>query len=77
MYKLFKKIKLLINIMNKVEEYLTNNSSQKLSVKSISKRTGLRTKQVTYLCYHSKLLRQVCPLEVGSLKTKIKVFTSI
>ena len=61
--------------MNLVEEYLTNNPTLKLSIKSISKRTGLRTKQVTYLCYHSKLLRQVEPLEVGSLKTKINVFT--
>lgn len=61
--------------MNKVEEYLKNNPNLKLSVKSLAKRTGLRTKQVTYMCHHSKLLRQIDPLEVGSLKTKMNTFT--
>tara|TARA_B100001094_G_C17996235_1_gene702776 strand:+ start:508 stop:699 length:192 start_codon:yes stop_codon:yes gene_type:complete len=63
--------------MNQVEEYLTNNPTLKLSVKSISKRTGLRTKQVTYLCYNSKFLRLVKPLEVGCLKYKMNTFTAI
>lgn len=63
--------------MNLVEEYLTNNPTLKLSVKSISKRTGLRTKQVTYLCYKSKLLRLVKPIEVGCLKYKMNTFTAI
>ncbi len=62
--------------MNKVEEYLISNPELKLSVKSISKRTSIKTKRVTYLCHHSNLLRQVNPLEVGSLKSKINVFTS-
>ena len=61
--------------MNKVEEYLKNNPNLKLSVKSLAKRTGLRTKQVTYMCHHSKLLRKIDPLEVGSLKTKMNTFT--
>lgn len=61
--------------MNKVEEYLKNNPDLKLSVKSLAKRTGLKTRQVTYLCYHSKLLRQIDPIEVGSLKTKMNTFT--
>jgi hypothetical protein len=61
--------------MNKVEEYLKNNPNLKLSVKSLAKRTSLRTKQVTYMCHHSKLLRKIDPLEVGSLKTKMNTFT--
>mgnify|MGYP003326721956 CR=1 FL=1 len=63
--------------MNQIEEYLINNRGLMLSVKSIAKRTGLKTKNVTYLCHKSKLLRQVDPLEVGSLKTKINTFTAI
>lgn len=59
-----------------VEECLISNPKIALSIKSISKRTGLRTKQVTYICHHSKKLRKIDPLEVGSLKTKLNVFTS-
>lgn len=63
--------------MNTVEEYLSNNKNLKLSVKSIAKRTGLRTRQVTFMCHHSNLIRKIDPLEVGSLKTKMNVFTAI
>ena len=63
--------------LNIVEEYFVSNPNLKLSVKSIAKRTGLRTKQATYLAHHSKMLRQVNPLEVGSLKTKMNVFAII
>lgn len=61
--------------MNKVEEYLKNNPELKLSVKSIAKRTGFKTRQVTYMCHHSTLIRQVDPIEVGSLKTVMNTFT--
>lgn len=63
--------------MNTVEEYLSNNKNLKLSVKSIAKRTGLRTRQVTFMCHHSNLIRKIYPLEVGSLKTNMNVFTAI
>ncbi len=63
--------------MNPVEEYLCNNKYYKLSVKSIAKRTGLKTKQVTYLCYHSNLIRKIDPMEVGSGKTTMNTFTFI
>ncbi len=62
--------------MNLVEAYLTTNPTLKLSIKSISKRTGLKRKVVTYFVFNSSLLRKVDPLEVGSLKSKINVFTS-
>lgn len=61
--------------MNIVEEYLYNNPKLKLSVKTIAKKTGLRTKQVTYLCYNSSKIRKVYPLEVGCLKKQINTFT--
>ena len=60
-----------------IEKCLTTVPGLALSVKSISKRTGLRTKQVTYICHHSKKLRKVYPMEVGSLKTKMNTFTAI
>ena len=60
-----------------VEECLSSVPELRLSVKSIAKRTGLRTKQVTYICHHSNKLRQVEPVEVGSGKTKINVFCSV
>ena len=63
--------------MNKVEEYLINNPHLKLSVKSISKRTFLKTKQVTYLCHHSKVLRQVNPSELGCGKFKFNTFCAL
>ena len=61
--------------MNTVEDFLYNNQDVKFSVRSIAKKTGLRTKQVTYMCYNSKKIRKIYPLEVGSLKNKINVFT--
>ena len=60
-----------------VEECLSSIPGLMLSVRSISKRTGLRTKQVTYICHHSNKLRQVEPMEVGSGKTKLNVFSAV
>lgn len=63
--------------MNCVEEYLTNNKDLKLSIRTLVKRTGLKKKQVLYMCCNSNLIRRVNPLEVGSLRYKINTFTSI
>ena len=63
--------------MNLVEEYLFNNPDVSLSTKSLSKRLNIKIKKVHYLCHNSKLLRKVKPLEVGSLKNKLNVFTLI
>lgn len=65
------------NNIESIEKCLENLPGIALSVKSIAKRTGLRTKQVTYICHYSKKLRKVNPIEVGSLKTKMNTFTSI
>ena len=64
------------NNIKAVEKCLTTVPGLALSVKSIAKRTGLRTKQVTYICHHSKKLRNINPMEVGSLKTKMNTFTA-
>ena len=65
------------NNIETVEKCLESVPGVALSVKSIAKRTGLRTKQVTYICHRSKKLRKVDPMEVGSLKTKMNTFTAI
>ena len=61
--------------MNVIEKYLSENKNLKLSIKSLSKKLNLKKKNVYYLCYNSKLLRKVNPLEVGSLAYKLNVFT--
>lgn len=60
-----------------VEKCLTTVPGIALSVKSIAKRTGLKTKQVTYICYNSNKIRKINPLEVGSLRNKMNTFTLI
>ena len=55
------------NNIESVEKCLTTVPGLALSVKSIAKRTGLRTKKV----------RKIDPMEVGSLKTKMNTFTAI
>ena len=60
-----------------VEKCLTSAPGLALSVKSIAKRTGLKTKQVIYICHHSKKLCKVNPIKVGSLKTTMNTFIAI
>ena len=66
-----------MEFIKKVENYLMENPNLKLSVRSISKRTGLRVRQVTYSCYKSKLIRKVNSYEVGSGKNSLNVFTYV
>jgi hypothetical protein len=66
-----------IETVETVENCLISIPGIALSVKSIAKRTGLRTKQVTYICYHSKNVRKVDPIEVGSKKNKMNTFIAI
>ena len=62
--------------MNLVEDYLIKNKELKLSTRTLSKRLNIKVKKVHYLCFNSKLIKQVDPLEVGYLGKKINVFTS-
>jgi len=62
-------------MINPVEEYLISNPHLKLSIKTLSKRLFLKTRQTCYLAYKSKYLRKIDPLEVGSRKFKTDVFT--
>lgn len=60
---------------NKVENLLCQNEGVKLSLKSISKRLKLKKRYVFFLIKNSGRIRQVDPLEVGSKKKEIMVFT--
>ena len=65
----------MTTITNPVEEYLSKNFNKKLSVKSLSKRLDLKRRVIVYLIHHSLKIRQVNPLEVGSMKTVSGVYT--
>ena len=61
--------------MNSVFALLNINPGLKLSVKSMSKRLGIKKKEVFYLCFKDSRIRRVKGLEVGSNKTNLSVFT--
>ena len=66
-----------VNEVNEVAEYLVNCPGLKLSIKSLSKRLNMKRRYVTYLAYNSSSVRKINPMEVGSLRTSITVFTAI
>ena len=65
----------MTTIANPVEEYLSKNTHKKLSVKSLSNRLELKRRVIVYLIHHSLKIREVNPLEVGSMKTVSGVYT--
>ena len=65
----------MTTITNPVEDYLSKNFNKKLSVKSLSKRLDLKRRVIVYLIHHSLKIREVNPLEVGSMKTVSGVYT--
>ena len=60
--------------MNPVYAYLNENKG-KYSVKSLSKRLGIKKKAVFYYCFKDPRIRRVSGIEVGSGKNKTSVFT--
>lgn len=62
-------------MINIVEEYFSKNPTIKLSIKKLKKKLNISTSKTYYLAMNSKLVRIVQPLEVGSNKKKIYVFT--
>jgi hypothetical protein len=61
--------------MNVVEEYLEKNSTKKLSISTLKQRLNITLKKVVFLIHESSHIRQVYPLEVGSLKNQLSVYT--
>jgi hypothetical protein len=61
--------------MNSVFSLLIGNPGIKLSVKSMSKRLGIKKKEVFYLCFKDPRIRRVSGKEVGTNKMNLSVFT--
>ena len=60
---------------NPVEEYLKLNVNKMLSLRTISKNLKLKKKKTDYLINQSKNIKKVEPIEVGSGKTELNVYT--
>lgn len=61
--------------MNIVEEYLAENKDKKLSINTLHQRLDMRRRTVRYYISKSEHIREVNPMEVGSLRSKISVYT--
>tara|TARA_B100000768_G_scaffold61260_1_gene59342 strand:+ start:2772 stop:2969 length:198 start_codon:yes stop_codon:yes gene_type:complete len=61
--------------MNSVFALLNTTPGLKLSVKSLSKRLGIKKKEVFYLCFKDTRIRRVSGIEVGTNKMNLSVFT--
>lgn len=62
-------------MVNIIENYLEENMNKNYSVKYLRKKFNLNTKTAYYLIKSSDNIRIVDPIEVGSLKKKVYVFT--
>lgn len=60
---------------NSVEEFMSNNRTKNLSVKTISKRMGIRKKEVLYYINKSKIISNVQPIDVGCNAKFLNVYT--
>ena len=61
--------------MNEVEEYLFNNKNKKLALNTIYRNLSLKKRNIFYQIKTSSNIRRVNPIEVGSGKHSISVFT--
>jgi len=60
---------------NEIENYLKNNPNLKISLKKLKKILKLKKSYAYFLATNSKNIRRIEPLEVGTMKKKIFVFT--
>ena len=61
--------------MNEVDEYLFNNKGKKLGLNRIYRDLPLKKRNIFYQIKTSSHIRRVQPIEVGSGKYAISVFT--
>ena len=62
-------------IENAIENYLKENSGKKLSLKKIIKDLYLKRRNAIWLIHQSKNISNVKPIEVGSNKHFMHVYT--
>ena len=62
------------SFVNPVENYLQENSTKSLSLRTISRELKLRRRETLWLIHKSKNIANVVPLTVGSNKTFMHVY---
>lgn len=63
--------------MNEVEEYLYENKGKKIGIKKMHRDLYLKKRQILYQIKTSSHIKQVKPIEVGSGKYNVLVFTYV
>ena len=64
-----------IETTNPVEEYLKANSGKKLALKTIYRDLAIKRKKTIWLIHQSDKIKNVSPLQVGSNKHFLHVYT--
>jgi hypothetical protein len=62
---------------NEVEEYLKENMGKKLSLRTIYRDLGIKRRKTIWLIHRSKNIENVDPLDVGSMKRFLHVYTYV
>tara|TARA_Y100000389_G_C17337710_1_gene451574 strand:+ start:90 stop:332 length:243 start_codon:yes stop_codon:yes gene_type:complete len=60
-----------------IEDYLKENKNKKLSASTIYANLKIKRNKMTWILNHSKHIRRVNPVEVGSKKQKVHVYTFV
>jgi hypothetical protein len=60
---------------NVVENYLKKYPNKKLSLRKLQKYIKLSRRHIYFLAINSKKIRKIHPIEVGSYRHKLSVFT--
>ena len=62
---------------NEVEEYLKENMGKNLSLRTIYRDLGIKRRKTIWLIHRSQNIKIVDPLDVGSMKRFLHVYTYI
>ena len=62
---------------NEVEEYLKENMGKNLSLRTIYCDLGIKRRKTIWLIHRSKNIKIVDPLDIGSMKRFLHVYTYV
>jgi len=62
-------------MINPVEEYLENNKDKKLGIDTLKRELSMKGRSIRYFVSNSEHIRHVEPIEVGSGKEEVSVYT--
>lgn len=66
----------IVNLeINEVEDYLKENSNKKLSLRTIYRDLKMKRRKTIWLINQSNKIKKVSPIDVGSGKYSIHVYT--